>query len=142
MDAAAPQALLLVTDDLIFPSRVREAVREGNRYVVRVAASSAAALSLAQAEPPAAAVLVNLNARRFDPLAVIRAFKSDAGGQVVPLLAFAGHVETDKHAQARNAGADMVAANSSVSLHLPVLLLRLLAGERATDEAVVEIEAA
>ena len=83
-------------------------------------------------------ILVNLNTRRIDPLALIRALKVDPTTSDVPLLAFAGHLETAKHDAARAAGADMVAANSSVSMHLPKLLNRLLTGERSAD--VQEIE--
>lgn len=115
----------------MFPSRVREGLRPLGRPLTVVATE--AALASALAAPPAA-VLVNLTARRYDPLAVIRRVKADAPG--IPVLAFAGHVEKDKHAAAREAGADLVAANSSVALHLPALLNRLLnGGQDAEGEA-------
>ena len=129
--AAAAPAVLLAADDLMFPSRIREALRP-TVYRLRVAASAAAVREQAGAEPPAA-ILVNMSARRFDPGSLIRDLKSDPVTSGVPVLAFAGHVETAKHDAARVAGADMVAANSSVSLHLPKLLARLLSGERSDD---------
>lgn len=138
---AARPLLLLIADDLLFPSRIREAAKPLG-LELRVAATEATARSVfASASPPPRAVLVNLNARRLDPIALIRALKADPATASVPLLAFAGHVETAKHEAARAAGADMVAANSSVSLHLGKLLDRLLSGERfaATNDAVVEI---
>jgi CheY-like chemotaxis protein len=144
MTSETPPRLLLVADDLMFPSRVREALRP--LYgTVKVAATETAAIDAARSEPAPDAVLVNLNARRYDPLAVIRAMKGDDRTRVLPLLAFAGHVEAEKHEAARAAGADLVAANSSVALHLPKLLERLqriAAGtENAPDpENVLEIE--
>lgn len=137
--AAARPRVLLAADDLMFPSRIREAVRPLG-YTLSVAASEAALREKAAADSPAV-ILVNLNTRRIDPFALIRALKADPTTSAVPLLAFAGHVETAKHDAARAAGADMVAANSSVSLHLPKLLDRLLAGEHTPRGAdVTEIE--
>nr|CAA9273103.1 hypothetical protein AVDCRST_MAG63-3063 [uncultured Armatimonadetes bacterium] len=120
--------LLLVADDLMFPSRVREGLKPLG-HSLRVVGTEPAARETAARERPAA-ILVNLNARRLDPVALIRALKADAATRAIPVLAFAGHVETAKHDAARAAGADMTAANSSVSLHLPKLLARLLSGER------------
>ena len=140
-DTPAQQVLLLVADDLMFPSRVREGARPLG-YTVKTASTEAAALSDAQADPPPIAILVNLTARRFDPLSVIAALKADPNTRAVPLLAFAGHVETEKHEAARRAGADRTAANSSVSLHLAALLSRLLKPTPTEIlEDVLEIEA-
>lgn len=122
----------------MFPSRVQEGVKPLG-YTVRVAPTESTALQSATDSPPAA-ILVNLTARRYDPLAVIAALKADEKTRAIPLLAFAGHVEREKHQAAREAGADMVAANSSVSLHLGTLLKRLLNAtpENETDD-VLEI---
>ena len=125
--------LLLAADDLLFTSRVESAVRP-LPYTLRTAASPDKIREIAAADPPPAAILVSLSARRFDPNALIRDLKSDAATRDIPLLAFAGHVEKDKHTAARAAGADVTAANSSVSQHLPRLLARLLSGERPRDE--------
>lgn len=134
-DAAAigEPILLLAADDLLFTSRIESAVRP-LRYTLRVAASPDKIREIAAADPPPAAILISLSARRFDPNALIRALKTDAATRAVPLLAFAGHVEKDKHDAARAAGADLTAANSSVAQHLPRLLARLLARERPHDE--------
>ena len=105
--------VLLLSDDLMFLSRVREALRPLGWPLRQAAADFDTAFAL---RPNV--VLVNLSARRFDPLdAVVR-----AKGAGLSVIAFAGHVEVQKHADARAAGADLVAANSSVALHLPALL--------------------
>lgn len=108
--------VLLLSDDLLLPSRVKEALRPLGWPLTVTATGIDAALS----QSPDL-VIVNLAARRFDPLAAVRAAKA-AGRKV---LAFAGHVEAEKHAAARDAGADLVAANSSVALHFPALLRQL-----------------
>lgn len=123
--------LLLVADDLMFPSRIREGAKPLG-YIVRIAPTESAALEGATTSPPTV-ILVNLTARRYDPLAVITSLKNDERTRTIPLLAFAGHVEREKHQAARTAGADMVAANSSVSLHLGALLSRLLNATPGND---------
>ena len=131
-DLAPPESnplVLLVSDDLLFPSRVREALRP-LPYTLRVVATLDA-LQTALATTPPVAVLVNLTARRYDPLACIALIKDNPETAALPTLAFAGHVEREKHEAARRAGANITAANSSVSGHLPALLTRLLAGGSA-----------
>ncbi len=129
--------LLLVADDLLIGSRVREGAK-GAGFAVTVVATDSAARTAIAAEPRPDAVLVALTVRRLDPYALIRFMKQDYPS--VPVLAFAGHVEREKHALAREAGADLVTANSSVAMHLPALLTRLLSGERG--DALEEDEAA
>ena len=122
-DPALP-LLLVVSDDLLLPSRIREAAKPLG-YAVQTVSSAASAREALQKMPPPRAVLVGLNARRFDPLVFIRDVKADPQTQHLLVLAFAGHVETEKHADAREAGADLVVANSSVALHLPQILAKL-----------------
>jgi CheY-like chemotaxis protein len=137
-DEAAGGYILLLSDDLLFPSRVREALR-GGPYSLRTV-GTLAALNAALTPSLPMAILVNLAARRYDPLEALQQLKTGGATRAVPILAFAGHIETAKHEAARAAGADLVAANSSVSLHLPALLKRLLnldpsaEGERALVE--------
>ncbi len=134
----AAKTLLLVSDDLMFPSRVREGVRPLG-YTLRVVGTKAAAMEAAgQTETAPDAILVNLTSRRYDAPHLIRELKAAEATRSIPLLAFAGHVEKDKHAAAREAGADIVAANSSVSLHLAALLARLLNGQGTPDDEVLE----
>jgi CheY-like chemotaxis protein len=117
--------LLLIADDLMIPARVREGAKPLSATVRVVATEEAMVAALTEPNiPPIHAVLITLTARRFEPGSVIRRVKTIAPR--LPVLAFAGHVEQDKHQAAREAGADKVAANSSVALHLPALLQRLL----------------
>ena len=126
--------ILLVSDDLLFPSRIREALRD-LPYRLQTTGSESGLNASIEAESPAA-IVVNLTARSYDPLALIACtVKRIRRPHAIPLLAFAGHVEAEKQAAARAAGADKVAANSSVSLHFPALLARLLSPTTAIDDA-------
>ncbi|MBC8134324.1 MAG: hypothetical protein H8F28_00365, partial [Fibrella sp.] len=119
--------ILLVSDDLMMGSRVREGVKVAG-YTFSSVSTEAAVQTALISEPRPVAVLVALSVRRLDPYALIRSLKAEH--PTLPVLAFAGHVEQEKHALAREAGADLVTANSSVAMHLPALLSRLLGGER------------
>lgn len=119
--------VLLVCDDLMMGSRVKEGVKVAG-YGFASASTEAAVQSAVTSEQPPVAVLIALTVRRLDPYALIRTLKADH--PALPVLAFAGHVEREKHALAREVGADLVTANSSVAMHLPALLSRLLGGER------------
>ncbi len=131
-----PRTLLLVADDLMTASRVREGAKPAG-YAVTVTGSESAAKTALAASPAPVAVLVALTVRRVEPFALIRFVKETY--PAIPVLAFAGHVERELHAKAREAGADLVTANSSVAMHLPALLTRLTGGEKGdtTDEESV-----
>jgi DNA-binding response OmpR family regulator len=124
---AGSPLILLVSDDLMMGSRVKEGVKVAGYGFASASTETAVQNAIASEQPPAA-ILVALTVRRLDPYALIRMLKAEHPG--VPILAFAGHVEREKHALAREAGADLVTANSSVAMHLPALLSRLLGGER------------
>ncbi len=125
--AEKPPLVLLVSDDLMMGSRVKEGVKVAGYAFASVSTEAAVQAALA-AEPRPVAVLVALTVRRLDPYALIRSLKAEH--PMLPVMVFAGHVEREKHAMAREAGADLVSANSSVAMHLPALLTRLLGGER------------
>ncbi|MFM7322007.1 MAG: hypothetical protein ACKO5K_10860 [Armatimonadota bacterium] len=113
MTETRPIVVALAIDDLMLASRVREALRG---FVVDLVRFHADAATQASARPDC--VLVSMASRRGDPVECIRAAK-DSG---IPVVAFAGHLESDRLEQARSAGADRVVANSSVSSHLPEVL--------------------
>jgi CheY-like chemotaxis protein len=126
MSDAPPVRVLIASDDLLFPSRLREALRPlGHSLQVVPGTASAVRDAVGTGDAPPFALFVNLNARRFDPLILIRELKASQPTLPLRVVAFAGHVETEKHAAARAAGADLVVANSSVSFHLPSLLAKL-----------------
>lgn len=121
--------LLVVSDDLLLPSRIREAAKPLHCDVQTVSSETKAWEAARSASAPLA-ILVGLSSRRIDGIGFIRALKADTKTQNLPVWAFAGHVETEKHANARDAGADLSLANSSVALHLPQLLARLMVDQK------------
>lgn len=137
--ARAAKTLLLVSDDLMFPSRVREGLRPLGFALVVVGTEASALAAAGNVDSVPDAILVNLTARRYDAPGLIRALKTAEATRAIPLLAFAGHVEKEKHEAARASGADLIAANSSVSLHLAALLSRLLNGQSPDDEPLEEV---
>jgi|GEM_PF-6709497 len=63
----------------------------------------------------AALAIVNLNATRFDPLAMIGQLKQATG---MKILGFCGHGQTDLMERGKAAGCDWVAPNSVVAKRL------------------------
>jgi len=112
--------ILAALDDLMFTSRIRAAA-SGVGADVRFARTSDEAVALARAEAPKL-VLLDLNARRADPMVTIAAFKSDPQLAAIPLIGFVSHVQTDLIAAARGAGIDEVMARSAFVTRLPDLL--------------------
>jgi len=108
---------VLACDDLMMASRVREAVRE-TPWCLLVVSSDHGLREAINAAPPV--VLVSLHGRRFDPFAIV----GYAAAKHVTCIAFAGHVETELHQRARDAGATHVVANSSIALHLRELMVK------------------
>jgi len=63
----------------------------------------------------AALAIVNLNATRFDPLAIIGRLKQATG---IRILGFCGHGQTDLMEKGKSAGCDWVVPNSVVAKRL------------------------
>jgi PleD family two-component response regulator len=103
--------VLAVVDDLMFSSKIR-AVAERTGAVVRFARSKETALAEAHATPPRL-VIIDLDRETTDPMGTIAAFKADATLQKVRLVGYVSHVQTERIAEAREAGCDTVLARSA-----------------------------
>ncbi len=86
------KSLVLVADDLLIGSRVREGAKPSG-FTVSVVSTEEAVRKAIATEPRPRAILVALTVRRLDPYALIRTLKTDFPD--LPILAFAGHVERD-----------------------------------------------
>ena len=106
----------MAIDDLMLASRVREGLRA---FAVDLVPFGSFLEEPGLPRPDC--VLVSMAMRRGDPAGTVRTAK--ARGFLV--VAFAGHLETERLELARAAGADKVVANSSVSSHLPEVLRAL-----------------
>jgi PleD family two-component response regulator len=112
--------ILAALDDLMFVSRIRAAAN-GVAADVRFARTTDEVLTLVRGEIPTL-VLLDLNARRVDPMATLAALKSDHRLGSVRIVGFVSHVQADVIAAARAAGIDEVLARSAFVSRLPDLL--------------------
>ncbi len=119
-DERAGPKVAALAPDLMFASRIQGAAR-GVGADARTLATADAVLAQVRAGWPGL-VIVDLEARAVDAVALIRAVKSVSA---VSVVAFAAHVNAQVIAAARAAGADRVLARSAFVRELP----RLLRGE-------------
>ena len=121
MTAIPPPALLLaVVDDLFVRSRIDAAAGVAGvevRYV-----SSLDEARAAVQDRPARALLVGMAATRRRWPDLVRQLRADPATRGLYVLAFGPHKNLDLRAQALEAGADRVVANSAFTRLLPTLL--------------------
>jgi len=129
----AQRTALLLDNDLFFVAKIDVTLRHAG-YATRTARTLDTFMQGLAAKPDIA--LVNTAARGVDWRAGIAAAR-DAG---VPVIAFGSHVDLEKQAEARTAGATRVIANSKLATDLPGIVERTVrAGatqgeDEATDE--------
>jgi CheY-like chemotaxis protein len=118
--AAPPAAAVALAADLLFTARIQGAARAAG-VDVPVVGTVEELLRLVRSRRPRR-VLVDLDARRADPIAAIVRLKEDAATRAIPVTAFVSHVRTEAIEAARAAGADQVLARSAFVRALPELL--------------------
>jgi threonine dehydratase len=112
--------VLAAVDDLMLASKIRAAASRAGVEVVFARSAAEIAARLAAARP--ALVVVDLNATRFDPLAVIATWEDDESTRGIPTLGFVSHVDSARVAAARAAGIGRVMARSAFFERLPEIL--------------------
>jgi len=112
--------ILALVDDLLFGSKISGAARQAG-VPLKTARSLDAALEAARIATPSL-VLLDLDAARLSPLALVAAFKADPVLSQVRLVAFVSHVHADLIGQARAAGVDQVLARSGFVAALPEIV--------------------
>ena len=111
--------VVVLVDDLMFLSRIREAAR-GRGIAVRTARTAADVLAACRAG--ARTVIADLDSPRLPALEAISAVASDASLGEVALVGFYSHVETETARAAREAGCRTVLPRSAFVRQLPELL--------------------
>ena len=127
----ASDRILGAVDDLMFSSRIAAAAQAlGARWQkVSSLGDALAAHEAALAEGARTAlVLIDLNWRGGDPLALVRDLRSNPRFGTTPIVAFGSHVAADRLDAARASGCDLALPNSALSSGLPALLSRYLTG--------------
>ena len=111
--------VVVLVDDLLFLSRIREAAR-GVGAEIRTARNAKALLDAVRAG--GRLVLVDADSARLPWDDAVRALRAEAAGAVVPVIAFLSHVQVARAAAARDAGCTRVLARSAFVRELPGLL--------------------
>ena len=106
--------------DLIFAARVRAAAAAAG--VAARTTSRASELPVLAGAAEVRLVLVDLDVRGADPVAVIRALRAQERSTPLRVVAYGSHVRTDLLGAAREAGADAVMPRSAFVRELPALL--------------------
>ena len=111
--------VLAVIDDLMLRSRVSTAAKALGTDV-RFASGAVEALRHAAQSPTL--IIIDLNLRREDPVALIGLLKADPALARTHCLGFVSHVDTSTIAAARGAGIDEILARGAFVNHLADLL--------------------
>lgn len=115
---AAP--LVFALTDLLFGARIRAAA-QAKGVEVTVLRTPAELIGAAVERAPRR-ILIDLDARAYDSVDVIRSLKGDARTRDVDVVAFVSHVREEAIRAARDAGADRVLARSAFVRQLPDLV--------------------
>ena len=105
--------IYLLTDNIFFSSKIAQNLKANSVEAQTLTKPEALAAAMETAAPDA--VLVNLNARGYDPMAVIQTLK--ASEQSPTVIAFCGHSDTETMEKGRQSGADRVVANSAITMN-------------------------
>jgi CheY-like chemotaxis protein len=119
-DPAAPRPVVALTADLLFAARVQSAAAAVGGPV-QLARSAPELLRYARELAPRL-VIVDLDARGSDPIELIRNVRNDPDTKAVSVLAYGSHVNEEKLAQARAAGADRVMPRGMFARQLSAIL--------------------
>src|SRR5579871_6709704 len=114
--------VLIVDDDLLFSVRIETGLKRLG-YTVTVAGSGAAAFKSASTNPPALAI-VNFGNARIPAFEIVQELKAQERPPTI--LGFVSHTKlVELRPAAKEAGCDLLVANSALALRLPQLAARL-----------------
>ncbi len=116
--ADSPNVVILV-DDLMFGSRIREAAKATG---AEVASARTADQALDACRAGARVLIADLDSQRLPALDAIRAVAADPALAAVHTIGFFSHVETETARAARAAGCRTVLPRSAFVRELPALL--------------------
>lgn len=112
--------ILALTADLMFAARIRGTAQTIGAQVT-LARTPDDLLAKAKELVPRR-ILLDLDARNFDPVDVITALKADDATRSIPILAYVSHVNEERIKAARSAGADQVMARGAFVRDLNAIL--------------------
>lgn len=103
----------LLTDNILFSSKIVQNLKGHGVEVKTFISPDAMDATIGQDQP--LAILINLNAQKYEPATVIRNLK--AKGSPAALVAFCGHSDRETYAKGEEAGADRIVANSAITMN-------------------------
>jgi CheY-like chemotaxis protein len=113
-----PQVIAGVSD-LMFTSKISETARH---LGVSVGFAGNQEVLLRKTAQPPAMIILDLNLKSLDPVALIRDLKGDSDLAKVPITAFVNHECADLIEGAQQAGCDAVLTRGAFSSGLPEIL--------------------
>lgn len=114
------RAVIIAMDDLFFASKIR-ATAEAVGIATRLAKDKASIIEAAHEVGPAL-IIVDLHARKFDPLALGYELKHDESLRDIELVGFFSHVQTELYQEAQKAGFDHVLTRSAFTKRVAEIL--------------------
>lgn len=115
-----PRTVLAAVDDMLFVSKIR-ATADHLGIELRSVRSAELLISLAR-EGAADLIIVDLHSQKLDPLALVKALKSEERLASIRLLGFFSHVQTELGKAAVAAGYDVVIPRSVFARDLAEIL--------------------
>src|SRR5574338_1175471 len=112
--------IVVAVDDLLFSSKIRSTGRQLGVCLTFPRTPDEILQKVRNDHP--SLLLADLNSAKADPIATIRAIRSDPQLANVRILGFVSHVHVDVIRAAREAGADEVLPRSAFAANLPELL--------------------
>ena len=114
-------AIATLVEDLIFRSKIETTAKQLKIGVVTLNGGEP---EIAGLVGKSALVILDLNHKKVDAVAWLKAFKGNAATARVPVLGFLSHVQVDLKQRAVDARCDLVVPRSIFSAQLPELLAR------------------
>ncbi len=112
--------IIAAVDDMFFAAKIRATAEHIGQDVIF--ARSVDAVRKAAHEITPALIIVDLQSRQLEPLALAQSLKADEPLRMVPLLGFYSHVQTALKQQAEQAGFDRVMTRSAFTKNLAEIL--------------------
>jgi CheY-like chemotaxis protein len=124
--------VLLVEDDLFFAGRLMSVLGKQGYPAERVTTAADAIANISSHRPDV--VIVNLASRTFDGIELIRSISSEPDHPRI--VAYLSHVKIpDIRDEVLAVGADVICANSTITMRLPGILAEVMSGvSAATDK--------
>ena len=114
--------VIAVLDDIFFSSKIKEAAKQAgvNLEIIKKTEGVIQALKAS----PTKLIIVDLNSKNHNPLALIKDIKSNSDFQDIPTIGYLPHVKCELKNKAIEAGFDSVMPRSRFSRELVEILAK------------------